>query len=211
MLSLTLSSRTTLDVLLMPICLLSYSHFILFFLTRLSCRNEGKKGFTMYRRPDYPPERKKQGIFLLLFILAGIVFLVVWSGLHQPLTTANSTYTIVTPDDSSSSSTGSVGSSTNTLYARDGSPLPTMVPTAKLHSGVNGNPWGYDFNAIGGHLLYSPVPGFCAGQYFQCVSDFWERSNGYVVECHSGYYSHSGGVQGACSQHGGVWRALYSH
>lgn len=163
----------------------------------------------MYRLPDHPPEQKKQGLFILFIFLAGMIFLVAYSGLHQPSPPVN-TYTIVTPDDSSSSYTGGTGSSTNTLYAHN-TVLPTMAPTAKLHYGVNGNPWGYDFNATGGELLYSPVPGFCAGQYFQCVSDFWERSNGYVVECHSGYYSHSGGVQGACSQHGGVWRALYSH
>jgi hypothetical protein len=164
----------------------------------------------MYQPPGYPPERKKQGFFFLLLLLVGVLFLAVWAGFHQPPATANSTFTIVTPDDSNSSSTDGIGSSTNTLYSRD-TPLPTMAPTAKLHYGVNRNPWGYDFNATGGHLLYSPVPGFCAGQYFQCVSDFWERSNGYVVECRSGFYSHSGGVQGACSRNGGVHRILYSH
>ncbi|GHO98803.1 hypothetical protein KSF_088510 [Reticulibacter mediterranei] len=163
----------------------------------------------MYQPPGYPPERKKQGLFILLLFLVGVLFLVLWASSHQPPAT-NYTYTVVTPDDSNESYSGGSGSSTNTLYARH-TPLPTMAPTAKLHYGVNHNPWGYDFDATGGQLLYSPVPGFCAGQYFQCVGDFWERSNGYVVECHSGYYSHSGGVQGACSQHGGVWRALYSH
>jgi hypothetical protein len=165
----------------------------------------------MYQPPRYPPERKKQGFFILVFMLAGVLFLVIWSNLHQPPATASYTYTVVTPADSDSSYTDGTGSSTNTLYARDGSPLPTMAPTAKLHYGVNGNPWNYSFDATGGQLLYSPVPGFCAGQYFQCVSDFWERSNGYVVECRNGLYSHSGGIQGACSRDGGVWRPLYSH
>jgi hypothetical protein len=166
----------------------------------------------MYQPPRYQksPEQKKQDLFFACLILAGIVFLVAWTGLHQPPTATRSTFTIVTPADSDTSYSGGTGSSTNTLYAGN-TPLPTMAPTAKLHYGVNHNPWGYDFDPTGGQLLYSPVPGFCAGQYFQCVSDFWERSNGYVVECHSGYYSHSGGIQGACSQHGGVWRPLYSH
>lgn len=85
---------------------------------------------------------------------------------------------------------------------------PVPIPTP-AHVGVNGNPWGYDFTP--GQLLYSPVPGFCAGQYFQCVSTFWEDSSGYVVECRNGLYSHSGGIHGACSRDGGVWRPLYTH
>lgn len=87
--------------------------------------------------------------------------------------------------------------------ARPTQPLPTPKPT-----GVNGNPWGYDFNQ--GNLIYSPPSTFC-GQYFSCVSSFWTSTNGYVAQCVNGLYTHSGGIRGACSRDGGVSRALYSH
>jgi hypothetical protein len=36
----------------------------------------------------------------------------------------------------------------------------------------------------------------------ECIGDF-ETDGGYVVECADGSYSHAGGIQGACSHHGG--------
>jgi len=84
-------------------------------------------------------------------------------------------------------------------------PQPTQPPAPI--TGVNGNPWGYDFNA--GSLIYSPPGNFCA--YFACIASFWSHTNGYVDQCVDGTYSHSGGVQGACSHHGGEARPLYSH
>ena len=56
-------------------------------------------------------------------------------------------------------------------------------------SGVNGNPWGYDFNP--GNLIYSPNSGFCS--YFSCINNFW-NGNGYVEECSDGMYGKSGGI-----------------
>jgi hypothetical protein len=41
---------------------------------------------------------------------------------------------------------------------------------------------------------------FC--EEHQCIGDF-ESEPGYVVECADGTYSHSGGISGACSHHGG--------
>lgn len=73
--------------------------------------------------------------------------------------------------------------------------------------GINGNPWGYNF--IPGKLIYNPPAAFCT--YFACVSTFWTKTNGYVAECYSGAYTHSGGVSGACSRNGGVERPLYSY
>lgn len=73
-----------------------------------------------------------------------------------------------------------------------------------MQTGVNGNPWGYNFNA--GRVIYDPNPDFCA--YFTCIKSFWESTNGYVVECWDGEYSHSGGRPGACSRNGGVEAAL---
>ena len=98
-------------------------------------------------------------------------------------------------------------------------PTPTPVPQAPVQqppvqqqpaphpTGVNGNPWGYDFNP--GNLIYSPNADFCS--YFTCVSTFWKDTNGYVAECGSGSYTHSGGVSGACSRNGGVKAILYQH
>ncbi len=74
-------------------------------------------------------------------------------------------------------------------------------------TGVNGNPWGYDFNP--GSYIYSPNADFC--EYFTCVSTFWKDTNGYVAECGSGSYTHSGGISGACSRNGGVKAILYQH
>jgi len=100
-------------------------------------------------------------------------------------------------------------------------PTPTSVPTAiptqaptqaptqpPAQTGVNGNPWGYDFTP--GNLIYFPNADFC-GTYFSCVSTFWTDTNGYVVECGNGEYSHSGGIRGACSRDGKVAAILYSH
>ena len=82
-------------------------------------------------------------------------------------------------------------------------PQPNPPPPA---TGVNGNPWGYDFNA--GNVIYAPDPNFCA--YFNCIKNF-PNGRGYVVECNDTMYSKSGGIQGACSYHNGVMRPLYSH
>jgi hypothetical protein len=79
-----------------------------------------------------------------------------------------------------------------------------------LAKGVNGNPWGYDFNRNHGRLIYRPNSRFC-GRYFTCVSTFWRATRGYVVCCGDGKYSHSGGVRGACSHNRGVSRILYQH
>jgi len=43
------------------------------------------------------------------------------------------------------------------------------------------------------------------------VSSFWTSTNGYVAECVSGKFSHSGGAKGECSQNGGMKQILYSH
>ena len=85
--------------------------------------------------------------------------------------------------------------------------LPASQPTQPQTTGVNGNPWDYTFQS--GNLIYNPPVTFC--EYFNCIPSFWESTNGYVDECYDGTYSHSGGVTGACSRHGGEFRPLYSH
>lgn len=85
-------------------------------------------------------------------------------------------------------------------------PQPTQPPVV---TGVNGNPWGYDFNY--GNLVYNPPADFCSGVYFTCVGDFWSKTRGYVEQCKDLSFSHSGGIRGSCSYHGGNLRPLYSH
>jgi hypothetical protein len=87
-------------------------------------------------------------------------------------------------------------------------PQPTQAPapTPTTPAGVNGNPWGYDFNP--GNLIYSPPADFCS--YFNCIASFWSGT-GFVNECNDATYSKSGGNSGDCSHHGGEWRPLYSH
>ena len=43
-------------------------------------------------------------------------------------------------------------------------------------------------------------PGFCGSH--DCVGDF-NNGSGYIVQCNDGTWSHSGGLSGACSSHGG--------
>lgn len=86
-------------------------------------------------------------------------------------------------------------------------PVQSAPPPAT--TGVYGNPWGYDFNP--GSKIYAPNADFCNGVYFSCVTTFWSKTNGYVVECGNNLYSHSGGVSGACSRDSGIKATLYQH
>jgi hypothetical protein len=51
------------------------------------------------------------------------------------------------------------------------------------------------------YLPPSDAGGFCATH--DCIPNF-DNGSGYVVQCEDGTWSHSGGIQGACSWHGGV-------
>lgn len=87
-------------------------------------------------------------------------------------------------------------------------PPPPPPPPSPSLCGAPANPWGYNFCGRGGPI-YNPPSNFCV--YFNpCVSTFWTATSGYVVQCVSGKWSHSGGVSGACSSNGGVARQLYS-
>ncbi len=81
-------------------------------------------------------------------------------------------------------------------------PTPTPTPT----TGVNGNPWGYDF--VPGNRIFITPAEFC--RYFACINNF-TNGKGYVVECSDGQYSRLGGKSGSCSHHGRVVQPLYSH
>lgn len=69
------------------------------------------------------------------------------------------------------------------------------------------NPWCFSVTG-GGSVIYSPPDYLC--DYLNCISSFWSSTNGYVIQCADGEFSHSGGVQGSCSQQGGDWRPFVS-
>jgi hypothetical protein len=124
-------------------------------------------------------------------------------------TTANTSNASSTSDISATPSptlTATPDSTLDSTQASDQQQQQPVQQPAKT-TGVNGNPWGYDFNA--GSLIYNPNSGFC--NYFTCVSTFWTKTSGYVVECGNGKYSHSGGVKDVCSRDGGVQATLYQH
>lgn len=81
-------------------------------------------------------------------------------------------------------------------------PPPTVTPVPPS-SGVNGNPWGYNFSCC--NLITDPPGAFC--DYFSCIGNFW-NGRGHVEQCKDGMYSKSGGISGSCSSHGGNKQAL---
>jgi hypothetical protein len=80
-------------------------------------------------------------------------------------------------------------------------------PPPACRAAAPSNPWGYDF--CPGSVITN-VPSNACG-YFNCIKSFWNQANGHLEECSDGTYSHSGGRSGACSSHGGEWRAVQSH
>ena len=84
-------------------------------------------------------------------------------------------------------------------------PDPAPAPPAANTCGAPSNPWGYTF--CGGNYINTPSANFCG--YFSCIASFWKSTNGYVVQCVDGMFSHSGGRQGSCSTHGGNKQPLY--
>jgi hypothetical protein len=86
----------------------------------------------------------------------------------------------------------------------------TRVRIKVVHPHVCGdplNPWCYSVTS-GGSVIYNPPGTLC--NFLNCISSFWSYTNGYVEQCANGEFSHSGGVQGSCSQQGGNWRPLYA-
>ena len=95
-----------------------------------------------------------------------------------------------------------------TVVAHHSTPSPTPTPkktTSPKPTGVNGNPWGYNFSCC--HEIYNPPSSLC--DYFNCIASFW-NGRGYVMECSDGMYGKSGGISGSCSHHGGNSRPLLS-
>ena len=82
----------------------------------------------------------------------------------------------------------------------------TQAAVQKPTCGAPKNPYGYNFCGTGGQIS-NPASDVC--DYFNCIASFWNGS-GYMVECNDGDYSMSGGIRGACSDHQGVERTVYS-
>lgn len=84
----------------------------------------------------------------------------------------------------------------------------TQAAAAKASTacGAPSNPYGYNFCGKGGYIT-SPAAEICS--YFDCIANF-SNGHGYMVECNDGTYSMSGGIGGACSDHGGEDRPVYS-
>jgi hypothetical protein len=72
--------------------------------------------------------------------------------------------------------------------------------------GAPPNPYGYNFCGNGGEVTRPPSD-ICT--YFSCIDNFG-NGKGYMVECNDGTYSMSGGIDGACSDHYGEDRTVYS-
>jgi hypothetical protein len=88
---------------------------------------------------------------------------------------------------------------------------PTQTPpndqaTPPLACGASANPWGFTY--CRGSRIVTPPADLCT--VFACIPTFWRQVNGYVVQCRDMLLSHSGGVRGACSGHGGELRPLYA-
>src|SRR5262249_28288893 len=72
--------------------------------------------------------------------------------------------------------------------------------------GAPPNPWNYTY--CGGLRIQSPPTSLCS--VFACIPTFWRQTRGYVIQCTDGLLSHSGGIRGSCSGHGGNSRPLYA-
>jgi hypothetical protein len=90
--------------------------------------------------------------------------------------------------------------------AAPGPQLVAPAPAPTDTCGAPANPWGYTF--CGGSVITNPPEMFCS--VFACIPSFANQTNGYIVQCRDGLFSHSGGVQGSCSSHGGNGQTLYA-
>lgn len=85
-------------------------------------------------------------------------------------------------------------------------PVTPAAPAGPDLCGAPANPFGYTL-CPGGSYIYSPASGVCG--YFNCIESF-SKGHGYMEECSDGTYSMSGGIEGACSDHGGEDQPVYS-
>jgi hypothetical protein len=181
-------------------------------------------------RPDRPWYRREQiitplAVVLLVSLLLGLVGLVA-----KPPTPAANTAALPAASTTTAAPTTAARTTaapTTTTPPTTAPPATTQPPTtarvvaptrrpttsarpprttaAPSLCGAPANPYGYNFCGRGG-LISNPAPDVCV--YFDCIPNF-DNGTGYMVECHDAMYSMSGGRQGACSYHDGVWRPVY--
>jgi micrococcal nuclease len=82
---------------------------------------------------------------------------------------------------------------------------PTAPATGDL-CGAPSNPWDYTY--CRGQQIRNPPSNLCS--VFACIPSFWHQTRGYVIRCYDGLLSHSGGIRGSCSGHGGNSRPLFA-
>jgi hypothetical protein len=80
--------------------------------------------------------------------------------------------------------------------------VPILAVFVGLAWAANGFSLDFNENGAGGSggTVSGGGGGFCSTH--QCTGNF-SNGNGYVVQCEDGEWSHSGGLSGACSYHGG--------
>ena len=119
----------------------------------------------------------------------------------QPVTSASSDAPVTSAPPQSSAPaavTTSPAAPATTVHA-------AAAPNASL-CGAPTNPYRYNFCSTSGYIT-SPPADIC--DYFDCIANF-SNGHGYMVECNDGTYSMSGGIGGACSDHGGEERPVVS-
>ncbi|HEY3868231.1 MAG TPA: hypothetical protein VGM10_07760 [Actinocrinis sp.] len=102
---------------------------------------------------------------------------------------------------------GYAGTYTVTGQAITGASIAQVAgPPPQTLCGAPANPYGYNYCGSGGKIT-SPPQDIC--DYFSCI-DYFQKGNGYMVECEDGMVSMSGGFSEACNDHGGVKQQVYS-
>jgi hypothetical protein len=82
-------------------------------------------------------------------------------------------------------------------------PTPPPAPSAPSPSSKPPRPAESEAEGVGAYS-HSHDAEFCSTH--TCIGEFTTEP-GYIVECKDGTFSHAGGIQGACSHHGGEARA----
>lgn len=150
------------------------------------------------------------GVIVAALLVCGMCSGIISAASHNSQASSDATPTSQVVQQATTTNTPTTAPTT--APTATATPRPTSPPaqptatSAPAQTGVNGNPWGYDFNP--GNYIYNPPANFCS--YFACITTFW-NGHGYVDQCSDGDYSKSGGVSGACSHHGGESQPLYSH
>lgn len=127
-------------------------------------------------------------------------------GAGTPLVATSNTSQSTTGLNAPSQNASAASTPPATSTATQPKPPTTTQATASKPSlcGAPVNPFGYNLCGRGGYIYNASPARVCS--YFNCVANFG-NSPGYMIECKDSTYSTSGG---ACSDHKGVWRPVYS-